>query len=189
MNYIFPVMIIMSVIFSFIKGNCTEVLNAGLDGCKSAVETLLSFSAIMCFWSGILNVLKESGADKFINKLLSPLVNRLFPKSGTESRKYITLNITANMLGMGNAATPMGIKAMEALDKENNFSSFPSRNMCMLVAVNTTSIQLIPTTVISLRAAAQSADPSSVIPLIWITSVCSFLASVTAVSILHKKAK
>lgn len=179
MNYIWCAMIIISIIVSIFTGTVDETINGAFEGAKSAVFTVLSFAGVMCFWTGIMKVAEKSGLSEKLEKLLRPIINFIFPKAGGEAKKYIAMNMSANILGMGNAATPMGIKAMECLDRENPNPLCASDDMCLLVVLNTTSVQLIPTTIIALRVAAGSADPFSVILPIWISSLTAVLAAVT----------
>ncbi len=185
MNYIWSGIIIISFIFAFFSGNLSETLTAGLDGAASAIEVLLSFAGIMCFWSGILKVAQKSGAAQFCEKLLSPVIRRLFPK--TNARGHITMNIIANLLGMGNAATPAGVSAMCELDKENSEKPHPSHEMSRFAVMNTASLQLFPTTVIGLLASAGSKNPYRIVPLIWISSLLSLSAALLAEWLLSKR--
>lgn len=178
MNYIWCAMIVVSVIVSIFNGTVSETINGAFEGAKSAVFTVLSFAGVMCFWTGIMKIAEKSGLSKKVEKLLRPVINFLFPGAGDEAKTYISMNMSANLLGMGNAATPMGIKAMESLDRENNNPLYASDNMCMLVVLNTTSLQLIPTTIIALRVAANSTDPFSIILPIWISSLTAVFAAV-----------
>ena len=178
-NYIWCAMIIISIIVSVFNGTVSETIDAAFEGARSAVFTVLSFAGVMCFWTGIMKIAEKSGLSQKIEKLLRPIINFLFPNSGDEAKNYIAMNMSANLLGMGNAATPMGIKAMSCLDRENTNPLYASDNMCMLVVLNTTSIQLIPTTIIALRAAASSADPFSIILPIWISSLTAVLSAVS----------
>ena len=178
-NYIWCAMIIISIIVSVFNGTVSETIDAAFEGAKSAVFTILSFAGVMCFWTGIMKIAEKSGLSQKIEKLLRPIINFLFPNSGDEAKNYIAMNMSANLLGMGNAATPMGIKAMSCLDRENANPLYASDNMCMLVVLNTTSIQLIPTTIIALRVAASSADPFSIILPIWISSLTAVLSAVS----------
>ncbi len=178
-NYIWCAMIIISIIVSVFNGTVSETIDAAFEGAKSAVFTVLSFAGVMCFWTGIMKIAEKSGLSQKIEKLLRPIINFLFPNSGDEAKNYIAMNMSANLLGMGNAATPMGIKAMSCLDRENANPLYASDNMCMLVVLNTTSIQLIPTTIIALRVAASSADPFSIILPIWISSLTAVLSAVS----------
>ena len=186
MNYIWCAMIIFSLIVAALNGSLDATVNAAFDGAKSSVEVVLSFAGVMCFWTGMLKIAEKSGISEKIEKLLNPLIKRLFPSASNDAKKYISMNMTANILGMGNADTPMGIKAMAELDKSNKNPLRASDDMCMLVVLNTTSFQLIPTTIIALRTAAGSAEPMLVIAPIWITSICSIIAAVTAVKVMTR---
>lgn len=189
MNYIWCGMIVISIVVSIFTGTVSETVNGAFEGAKNAVFMVLSFAGVMCFWTGLLKVAEKSGLSQKIEKLLKPLIRFLFPRAGEESKKYIAMNMTANLLGMGNAATPMGIKAMQNLDKENKRLEYASDDMCMLVVLNTTSLQLIPTTIISLRVAAGSENPFSVVLPIWISSLCAVIAAVTCAKLYFGRKK
>ncbi len=185
MNYIWSAMIIVSVVSAVITGRVDETVNAVFEGASTAVTTLISFAGVMCFWTGIMKIAEKSGVSAFIMKLISPFVNFLFPGTGQKAKGYISMNMTANILGMGNAATPMGMLAAEELDRENPSPLVPSKNMCMLVVLNTTSFQLIPATIISLRAAAGSAEPMSVILPIWLASAVAAAVGIISVKLMY----
>jgi spore maturation protein A len=186
MNYIWGLMMLISVLTSVITGRVDETVNAVFEGAQSAVSTLISLAGVMCFWTGVMKIAEKSGISDFVCRLVSPLARILFPGSGEIARRYITMNITANMLGMGNAATPMGMLAAEELDRENSNPAVPSVNMCMLVVLNTTSFQLVPSTIIALRAAAGSLDAVSIILPIWFASLCAAFAGVCSVKIMGR---
>jgi spore maturation protein A len=171
-------MILISIIVSIFNGTVSETINGAFEGAKSAVFTVFSFAGVMCFWTGIMKIAEKSGLSQKVERLLKPIIKFLFPNAGDDAKKYIAMNMSANMLGMGNAATPMGIKAMQCLDRENNRPLYASDDMCMLVVLNTTSLQLIPTTIIALRTAANSSNPFSIILPIWISSLTGLLAAV-----------
>ena len=189
MNFIWGGMIIVSVITAFFTGRIDETVNAVFEGASSAVSTLFSFAGVMCFWTGIMKIAEKSGVSDFICKIISPLVNVLFRGCSKESKRFISMNMTANFLGMGNAATPMGMLAAKELDKENENPLLPSYALSMLIVLNTTSFQLVPTTIISLRAAAGSLNPVSVIVPVWIVSAFAVTMAVMSVKIMfrHKK--
>ncbi|MBQ3463005.1 MAG: spore maturation protein [Clostridia bacterium] len=187
MNYIWCGLIIISLITAAVNGNMEVTINAAFDGAKAAVDTILALAGVMCFWTGIMKIAEKSGLSDKIEKLLRPLITFLFPNSSNEAKKFISMNMSANLLGMGNAATPMGIKAMQTLDKENPRPEYASDDMCMLVVLNTTSLQLIPTTIIALRTAANSANPFSVILPIWISSLTAVVAAVTAAKLWQRR--
>ena len=171
-------MIIVSIIVSFFNGTTEATLNGAFDGAKASVETIIALLGVMCFWTGIMKVAESSGLSEKVQKILKPVISFLFPNAGNEAKKYIAMNMSANLLGMGNAATPMGIKAMQSLDSENKNPDYASEDMCMLVVLNTASLQIIPTTIIALRTAALSSDPFSVVLPIWIASLVSVTVSV-----------
>lgn len=180
MNYIWYGMIVISIIVSVIRGTTDATITAAFDGAKESVTVMLSLLGVMCFWTGLLKVAEKTGLSEKTERLLAPLIKFLFPNSGDKSRKYIAMNMSANLLGMGNAATPMGIKAMESLDGENTNPLYASDNMCMLIVVNTTSLQIIPSTILALRSAAGSGNPFSVMIPIWISSLTAVTVAVTA---------
>ncbi len=183
MNYIWSLMVIISIITSVITGRVDETVNAVFEGAGTAVTTLISFAGAMCFWTGIMKISEKSGISEVICRFISPVVTWLFPNSSQKAREYISMNITANVLGMGNAATPMGMLAAQTLDKENPYPQKPSVNMCMLVVLNTTSFQLIPSTIIALRAASGSQDPTSIILPIWFASAFAVIVGVISVKL------
>ncbi len=185
MNFVFPFVIILSFISSAFFGNLETTVTSGIDGAKSAIETALSLAGILCFWSGILNVAEKGGAAKCVEKWLSPIISKLFPK--TSAKSSITMNVIANLFGTGNAATQAGISAMEKLDEENNFSEYPSHQMCRFTVMNTASIGLFPTTVISILASCGSKNPFSIVPPVWICSFLSLSAALFAEMIFCKR--
>lgn len=179
MNYLWPVMVILALISGAVNGCIDATVTAGLAAAENSVKVVLSFAGMICFWSGILKIADAGGISGFVERLLRPVTRLLFPRleTGGSALKKITSNITANLLGMGNAATPAGIDAMGELDAINSAPERPSDEMCIFTVLNTASVQLIPTTVISLRAAAGSSNPSAVIIPIWICSVISLTAA------------
>lgn len=185
MNYVWSILIVSSLVYAFFNGTLAETMQAGLEGAGSAVTVLLSFLGIMCFWSGILKIAEMSGAVYFCEKLLSPVIRRLFPK--TRDRSHITMNIIANLLGMGNAATPAGISAIRQLDEENGKSPYPSREMSRFAVLNTASLQLFPTTIIGILASFGDANPYRIVPLIWISSSASLIGALFMDFILSRK--
>lgn len=187
MNYIWPVLILVSLVFAVINGRIDETVSALFSGADSAVKAVLAMAGVFCFWSGVLKISEKSGFSAVISKLISPVIALLFPKlkKGDRAREHITMNVVANLLGMGNAATPSGINAMAELDKLNGGSAHISKEMCLLVVMNTASIQLIPTTILSLRTA--SVNPTAVVVPIWIASVVSLVASVGAMMLINRR--
>lgn len=181
MNIIWCGMILVSLVSAIVTGRVDETINAIFEGASTAVSTLISLAGAMCFWTGIMRITEKSGVSAAICRFISPAVRRLFPTASPKAREYISMNITANFLGMGNAATPMGMLAAQTLDSENPNYAVPSRDMCMLVTLNTTSLQLLPTTILAMRSAAGSLAPMSVAIPIWIVSAFSTAVGITAV--------
>ncbi len=184
MNYIWSAMVVLSLVSGAVTGRVDAVMTAGLEGAGAAFETVLGFAGIMCFWSGILALLEKGGLANIISKTLSPVLSKLFGKSA--AMPHIAMNVTANLLGMGNAATPSGIRAMQELDKENGATK-PSRAMSIFAVMNTASLQIVPATVAAMRANAGAARPFDIITTVWITSAVSLVAAVVAAFVLSKK--
>ena len=186
MNLIFSLMIIASLIISFFTGTVEQTVYAGFDGAMRSVEMVLSFAGIMCMWSGFLKVAEQSGGLKFVSKIISPITKRLFKNANDKSMQYITANISANLLGVGNAATPSGIAAMKELDKINPNPETASDEMSIFTVINTASLQLLPTSVIALRVASGSENPQAILPAVWISSFCSVVGAVLLMKIILK---
>lgn len=192
MNLVFSAIIILSLITAFFNGSIEQTVTAGLNGAADSVETVLSFAGIMCMWSGFLKLCEDGGAMEFVAKLIRPVTKLLFPrlKSSSPAIEKICANISANLLGVGNAATPAGIEAMNELDKLNKNPFCASDEMCIFTVINTASIQLVPTTIIALRASFNSQNPDIIMLPIWISSVCALICAITAMRmILHIRKK
>lgn len=185
MNLIWAAMTATAFVFAAINGRMPETVNAIFEGSATAAATAISLAGTLCFWSGIMKIAETSGICSALCRAIAPFINWLFPQSGKKAREYISVNMSANLLGMGNAATPPGMLAAEELDRENPTPEKPSRAMCMLIALNTTAFQLMPTTVIALRAAAGSADPVSIIVPTWIASAAASAAAISAAKLHH----
>lgn len=188
---IFGIISIISVIFGIALGNGESLGNAVLDGASGAVTLTISLGGIMSLWCGVMKVMERAGVIEKISKLLAPLLRLFFPdayKSG-EGIGEISANISANLLGIGNAATPFALKAMEKLQKNNKDPKTASADMITLAVLNTASINLIPTTIIALRRASGSASPYSVIIPIWICSVCCSALALVLCSALRKTSR
>ncbi len=189
MSYVWAGMIVLAYLFALINGRVEAVTQSALDGAKSAVEMTLALLGMMCLWTGLLEIAKRSGLTERLAKLVRPLMRFLFPQlsHNGEAVSAIVMNMTANFLGLSNAATPLGLKAMEELDRVNGRSSRASDAMCMFVVINTASINLIPTTLITLRSAAGSSDPFGIIVPVWICSILSVSVGVAAVKLFSCK--
>lgn len=186
MNYIFSFMIVFSLIYAFMSGNIEQTVEAAFSSAGDSVTMVLSFAGIMCMWTGFLKVAKEGGAILWLSERIYPITKRLFPKLDKNSKamENISANISANLLGVGNAATPSGIAAMEELDKINKNPHYASDEMSIFTLINTASIQVVPTTVIALRAAQGSKHPQEIIGAVIITSVISLLCALSLMKII-----
>lgn len=181
-------MITTGLLFSlFTQGgdNTVIILN---DGIEKAFELIITLAPIMCFWTGIMEIARESGITSIISRMLSPLTKMLFGKVYYNKNAIgkISMNMAANILGMGNAATPLGIEAMRELDKINNHNSVASHAMCMFIIINTASIQLIPSSVIALRAQYGSSSPSDIMLPTLITTLSAFLVGTISAKICQR---
>lgn len=180
MNYIWVFIIVISYIFSFFAGTTDAVTKSVFDGCESAVALVISLLGMMCLWTGLLEIAQHSGLINKIQKLLSPVISRLFPTIDKDSlvAGEIATSMTANMLGLSNAATPLGLSVMEKLEKRNLIKDTASDEMCMFVVINTASITIIPTTLLTLRTAFNSLAPFEIMVPVWIASVLSLLSGI-----------
>lgn len=181
-------MICLSVVVGFIQGNLDGVVRAVTESAKSAFEIALSLAGIMTLWLGIMNIATESGLINGLARLLKPIMRRLFPDVPTDhpAMGAMILNIAANMLGLGNAATPLGLKAMNELQRLNTHMHTASNAMCTFLAINTSSVQLIPATAIAFLAANGSLNPSSIVITSLIATCCSTAVGLIAVTQLAK---
>lgn len=171
--------IIISVFFGIMCGNAEALAGAVLEGASDAVGLTISLVGMMCLWCGVLRVLKEAGAIKGLTRLIKPVIKLFFPDAARydDAAEDIAANISANLLGVGNAATPLAISAMKKLQRINPDPERASADMITLAVLNTSSLSLIPSTTLTILRASGSSDPFSVIPPIWITSfTCSALA-------------
>jgi spore maturation protein A len=173
-------MMLLAVVFGVINGKTTEVVNAVTEYAKLAFSLALSLGGIMAFWLGVMKIAERSGLISKLSRAVSPLLRLLFKDIPEDSPALgaVVMNIAANMLGLANAATPLGLKAMEELQKENNHKSSASDAMCMFLAINTSSVQLIPVTAIAYLAASGSSRPTEVITSALLSTLCSTLVAI-----------
>ena len=180
LNKIWPILIIISIIYAMLSGNIENVNNSIFESTKNAVELCLIFLGTMSLWNGIMQVAYKSKLINIIVKILNPIIKRIFPelKNNEKIKKEISMNIVANIFGLGNAATPLGIKAMKSMQEVNSEKDTLSNSMMMFIVLNTASLQLIPTTVIAIRTSLNSNNPTSIVVPVWGASICSILAAV-----------
>lgn len=180
MAWIWTGMVILSVIFGFRNGTMDAVGNAAMEGAAAAVELCLSMAGIMCLWSGIMSLMKAGGLTEILSKAFRPVLGRLLPRAARDEDTLAALtgNVSCNLLGLGNAATPLGIQAARRMALGCN--GIASNELCTLVVLNTASIQLLPTTVAGVRAALGSSRPFDILPAVWIASILSVSAGLIA---------
>ncbi len=184
-NYIWGFLMLASLVVSMFTGRVDETIQAAFSGANGAITTILGFAGAMAMWTGIMKIADKSGLVKIFSKLIRPLTRVLFPKlkKGSDALNAISMNMVANILGLANAATPLGLKAMGELEKLNPHPGTATTDMCMFVVLNTASIQLIPSTLIAIRASMQSANPSEIILPIWITSIITATCACVSVKL------
>jgi spore maturation protein A len=185
LNYIWTGMLAAGFIIGMLNGRLDEVTKAALSSAGRAVELAIGLLGIMCLWSGLMNIAEKSGLIRAIARIANPILGLLFPRirKNRSALGAIVMNLAANFFGLGNSATPLGIRAMGELQKINGGSGTASDSMCMFLVLNTSAIQLIPTTVIALRNDAGSAAPSEITACVWAASVCATIVGILAVRI------
>ena len=180
MAWIWTGMAVLSILCGLATGRGDLVAAAAVEGAQSAVELCVSIAGMLCLWTGVMEIMRRSGLAEGLSRLLRPVLSVLFPQvSGDRGvMDSISANVSANLLGLGNAATPLGIEAVRRMERKNPGTA--SDAMCMLVVCNTASIQLIPTTVASVRAAAGSSSPFDILPAVWLASALSVGVGIAA---------
>ena len=186
LNYIWAFMIFFSIICAAATGRMPQLSASVINGAGNAVTLIIGMTGMMCAWTGLLKIADAGGVTAAIAKILGPAVHRLFPscKKNSPAVKAMCMNITANLLGLGNAATPLGLAAMKELKKRNPGET-ADNDMVMFVVINAASIQLIPTFTATLRAQAGSATPFDILPAVWVTSFGALLVGVTAAKLME----
>lgn len=187
LNIIIVIMLVVSVVYGLLSGNLTALSNAALEGAKEAVNLCIALCGLICLWSAVMELMKRCGLSDKLSRLLRPLLGRIFP-SAARNRDVmddLSLNISANLLGLGNAATPAGIRAAMGL-KRLSGSNSASNELCRLVIMNTASIQLIPATVASIRASLGAVSPFDILPAVWLSSLLSVTAGLLAAKFMER---
>lgn len=180
MAWVWSGMVVLSLLFGIATGRLDQVANAALEGANSAIELSLSMAGVLCLWSGVMEVLNVCGLSAGLARIFRPVLRRLMPESAKdeETLAAVSANVSANLLGLGNAATPLGIRAARRMAR--GCGGVASNELCRLVVLNTASIQLLPATVASVRSAAGCATPFDILPAVWLASVLSVAAGLTA---------
>lgn len=187
-NYIWSGMVLFSVISAFFSGNSQALSSAIISSASDAVSLCIRLGGTICLWGGLMEIAEKSGLTDIVCRLLSPLLKIVFPKINTKSKaaKAISMNVTANLLGLGNAATPLGLEAMRRLKEDNNSSDRASGDMIKFVVMNSAAFHLIPTTVASMRQDYGCKTPFDIMPASWLASAAALTAGLTAATIMIK---
>ena len=189
LNIIWPAFIIISVTYALISGNIENVSNGIFDSANSAVQLTLTFLGTICLWNGIMEIAKKTSLTNSLSKILKPFINFLFPelKNNKQAQDEISMNMVANLLGLGNAATPLGLKAMKTMQQDNPKKDTLTNSMAMFIVINTASLQLIPTNVIAIRSSLGSSSPSGIIIQVWFATIVAGIVGTTSAKLLMKK--
>ena len=187
-NLIWFGMIVLSILCAAINGRLGELSSAVMEGASSAVELSLSLLGSMCAWLGFLKIAERSGLTRVLATGFSPIIDRLFPdyREDLELKGKICMNLSANLLGLGNAATPLGLSAIQAM-AEKSPGALPTRGMILFVVINTASLQILPINMAAMRAAQGSTTPFGILPEIWVTSLCSLAAAVLCCKLAERR--
>jgi len=183
LNLIWPIFIILSFGYAIFSGNIDKLNVSIFDSTTDAVNLSISLLGTMCLWSGIMNIASKTTIVDKLTKILNPFIKLLFPemRKNKQIQKEISMNMIANILGLGNAATPLGLKVMKSMQKENSKKDTLSNSMLVFIVLNTASIQLIPTTVIAIRNSLDSKNPTSIVFPVWIATICALISGMVAV--------
>lgn len=186
MAWLWTGMLVLSLLFGMTRGTLDAVANAALEGADSAVQLCLSMAGILCLWSGVMEIMNACGLSKGLSGIFRPLLRRLLPQASKDEKTLaaISANLSANLLGLGNAATPLGIQAARRMARGCN--GVASNELCLLVVLNTASIQLLPATIASLRAAAGCRTPFDILPAVWFASILSVSVGVLTAHLLSR---
>ena len=185
LNIVWPIFIIISFTFAIFSGNLEQLNTSIFESTSDAINLAISLLGTICLWNGIMQIASETSVIEKLTKILNPVVNFLFPKlkNNTKIKKEISMNMIANILGLGNAATPLGLKAMQSMQEENSTKDTLTDSMMMFIVLNTASIQLIPTTVIAIRNSLGSKNPTSIVFPVWIATIVAAIAGITVTKI------
>ena len=186
MTVIWTGIVALSVLCALATGRGPEVASAAVEGASAAVRLSLSMAGMLCLWSGLMEVMRQAGLADRLSRLLSPVLRRLYPQVAhdRDTMDSVAANVSANLLGLGNAATPLGLEAARHMARKS--PGVASDSLCMLVVCNTASLQLIPTTVASVRVAAGCGTPFDILPAVWLASGLSVAVGILACKLLAR---
>ena len=189
LNYIWGFMIIVGILFGALNGTIPDITDAALNSAKDAVTLCITMTGVMSLWVGLMEIAKNTGLISSITKKIQPFIDFMFPNipKGHIAREHISTNIIANVLGLGWAATPAGLKAMEALQELNKGRKTASTEMCTFLIINISSLQLIPVNVIAYRSQYGSVNPVGIVGPALLATICSTLAGILFAKIIAEK--
>ena len=191
LNIVWPIFIIISFSYAIFLGNL-DLLNIEIfSSLENAIKLSINLLGTICLWNGIMQIANKTSVIDKLTSFLKPIIRYLFPdlKKKPKIQKEISMNMIANILGLGNAATPLGLKAMKSMQEENEDKEVLSDSMAMFIVINTASIQIIPTTVIAIRNSLGSENPTSIVFPVWIATICAAISGIVAVKMLIKVTK
>ncbi len=188
LNILWPIFVVLSIFFAVISGNVENLNRAISTSTEGAVSLTLTLIGTTCLWSGIMEIASNTKIVDYLAGVLKKIIKYLFPNinKNENAQKKIIMNVIANILGLGNAATPLGLQAMEELQKDNIEKDKLSNNMMMLIVLNTASLQIIPTTVIAIRTSLNSENPTKIIFPIWLSTICAAIVGIIITKLLIK---
>lgn len=189
LNKIWPFFIIVAFAFAIYTGNISNVNTAIFSSAEQTVSLCITLLGTMCLWNGIMNIAVKTSLISKLTKFMKPFINFLFPdlKNDEKISEQVSMNIIANILGLGNASTPLGLKAISSMQEKNTNKKALTNSMAMFILVNTASLQIIPTTVIAIRSSLGSAEPSKIILAVWVATIAAFVTAIFFGKILSKK--
>lgn len=189
LNKIWPFFIIVAFAFAIYTGNISNVNTAIFSSAEQTVSLCITLLGTMCLWNGIMNIAVKTSLISKLTKFMKPFINFLFPdlKKDEKISEQVSMNIIANILGLGNASTPLGLKAISSMQEKNTNKKTLTNSMAMFILVNTASLQIIPTTVIAIRSSLGSAEPSKIILAVWVATIAAFVTAIFFGKILSKK--
>lgn len=189
LNKIWPFFIIVAFAFAIYTGNISNVNTAIFSSAEQTVSLCITLLGTMCLWNGIMNIAVKTSLISKLTKFMKPFISFLFPDLKNDERisEQVSMNIIANILGLGNASTPLGLKAISSMQEKNTNKKTLTNSMAMFILVNTASLQIIPTTVIAIRSSLGSAEPSKIILAVWVATIAAFITAIFFGKILSKK--
>lgn len=175
LNTIWPIFILVSFSYAIFSGNLEQLNSSIFESTSDAIKLSIELLGTICLWNGIMQVANKTSIINKLTNLLNPIIKVLFPemRKNKQVQQEISMNMIANILGLGNAATPLGLKAMKSMQKENIKKDTLSNSMIMFIVLNTASIQIIPTTIIAIRNSLGSSNPTSIVFPVWIATICA----------------